>query len=228
MEIFSLQLQIHSSLKELSRFKNFISESSCKHMSDDGYIFRNEILQDFFSDFQKLCLKADARTGKEKQLNQCNLEVNSSSGIKLLTDSMASAAKKIVSSSRGKLSISSCKGKGVLQAGVVEQLNHRLKILEEETETMKKDIFGALEERRNLVNEIIEQFQILQHHLCLQNQVIGETSCDETSCDDTMISNSPKGGRMETGLSEIVCQEPNLSLVTRDLRANMLAFQEPA
>jgi len=35
-------------------------------------------------------------------------------------------------------------------------------------------------------------------------------------------------GRMETGLSEIFCQEPNLPLVTRDLRANMLAFQEPA
>jgi hypothetical protein len=37
-----------------------------------------------------------------------------------------------------------------------------------------------------------------------------------------------QGGKMETGLSEIVCQEPNLSLVTRDLRANMFAFQEPA
>jgi hypothetical protein len=187
MEIFSLEIQIHSSFKELSRFKNFIAESTCKHMTDDGYIFRNKILQDFFSDFQKLCLKADAKTGKEKQLNQCNLEMNSSSGIKLLTDSMASAAKKIVSSSRDKLCISSCKGKGVLQAGVVEQLNHRLKILEEETETMKKDIFGALEERRNLVNEIIEQFQIIQHHLRNQNQVIGETSCD-----DTLISNSPE------------------------------------
>ncbi len=35
-------------------------------------------------------------------------------------------------------------------------------------------------------------------------------------------------GRIGTGLSEIFGQEPNLSLVTRDLTASMLAFQEPA
>jgi len=181
MDIFSLELQIHSPLKELSRFKDFMTASSCKHTTNDGYRFRNEILQDFISAFEKLCLKADAVTGKEKQLNQCNLEMKSSSGINLLTDSVASAPKKI-------LKPPSCsRGKGVLQAGVVEQLNDRLKILEEETETMKEDIFGALEERRQLVNEIFEQFQIIQHHLFLQNQVIGETCCD-----DTLISNSPK------------------------------------
>lgn len=181
MDIFSLELQIHSPLKELSRFKNFIAASSCKHTTNDVYRFINEILQDFICDFEKLCLKADAMAGKEKQLNQRNLEMSSSSGIKLLTDSMASAPKKIAKPP------SCSRGKGVLQAGVVEQLNDRLKILEEETETMKKDIFGALEERRELVNEIFEQFQIIQHHLCLQNQVIGETCCD-----GTLIANSPK------------------------------------
>uniref|UniRef100_A0A2N9J5D6 Uncharacterized protein n=1 Tax=Fagus sylvatica TaxID=28930 RepID=A0A2N9J5D6_FAGSY len=221
MDITSLELGISSSVKELSRFKNFMT--ACKHNTNDGYRSGNEILWDFMNEFDKLRIKVDAMTGKEKQLN---LEMNSSSGIKLLTDSKASASKQIVkpmSCSRGKVCSSPCKGKEVSQAGVVEHFNDRLNILEEETKTMKQDILRALEERRNLVNDIYEQFQIIHSHLCLRNQVMRETCYD-----DTLIANSPKDGRIGTGLSEIFGQEPNLSLVTRDLTASMLAFQEPA
>nr|POE66747.1 hypothetical protein CFP56_63699 [Quercus suber] len=172
-----------------------------------------------------MTVSEDAMTGKEKQLK---LEMNSSSDIKLLTDSKASDSKKIVkpvSCSGGKVcNNSSCKGKGILQAGVVEHLNGRLKILEEETKTMKQDILEALEERRELVNDIYEQFQIIHSHLRIRNQVMGESSYD-----DTLIANSPKDGRIiGTGITEIFLQEPNMPLVTRDLRAGTLEFQESA
>lgn len=190
MDIASLELEIYMSPKELSRFKNFVTTSCKRLITSDGHRVRNEILQDFISDFDKLCFKVHPMTGKEKLQNQCNLEMISSSGIKLLTDATVSSPEKIVkplSGSKGKACVSSCKGKGVLQAGIVKQLNDRLMILEEETETMKKDIFGALEERRSLVKEIYEQFQILQRCLGLRNQVRGETSADDTS-----IANSSK------------------------------------
>lgn len=197
MDIASLELQIYMSPKELSRFKNFVTTSCKRLITSDGHRVRNEILQDFISDFDKLCFKVHPMTGKEKLQNQCNLEMISSSGIKLLTDATVSSPEKIVkplSGSKGKACVSSCKGKGVLQAGIVKQLNDRLMILEEETETMKKDIFGALEERRSLVKEIYEQFQILQRCLGLRNQVRGETSADDTS-----IANSSKVKSFRSG-----------------------------
>lgn len=184
MDITSLVLEISSSV-DLSRFKNFmtVSKGKSKQNTNDAYRSGNESLWDFIKKFDKLCVKADAMTGKEKQLK---LEMNSSSDIKLLTDS-----KKIVtpvSCSGGKVcNNSSCKGKGILQAGVVEHLNGRLKILEEETKTMKQDILEALEERRELMNDIYEQFQIIHSHLRVRNQVMGESSYD-----DTLIANSPK------------------------------------
>ncbi|KAM4100523.1 hypothetical protein ACJW30_05G074500 [Castanea mollissima] len=226
MDITSLVLEISSSM-DLSRFKNFmtVSKGKSKHNTNDAYRSGNESLWDFIKKFDKLCVKADAMTGKEKQLK---LEMNSSSDRKLLTDSKASDSKKIVkpvSCSGGKVSNnSSCKGKGILQAGVVEHLNGRLKILEEETKTMKQDILEALEERRELVNDIYEQFQIIHSHLRVRNQVMGESSYD-----DTLIANSPQDGRIiGTGITEIFLQEPNMSLVTRDLRAGTLEFQESA
>lgn len=189
MDITSLVLEISSSV-DFSRFKNFmtVSKGKSKHNTNDAYRSGNEILWDFIKKFNKMCVKADAMTGKEKQLK---LEMNSSSDIKLLTDLKASDSKKIVkpvSCSGGKVcNNSSCKGKGILQAGVVEHLNSRLKILEEETKTMKQDILEALEERRELVNDIYEQFQIIHSHLRIRNQVMGESSYDDTS-----IANSPK------------------------------------
>ncbi|KAF5453251.1 hypothetical protein F2P56_028167, partial [Juglans regia] len=225
MGAISFELQIHASLKELSRFKNFMTASISKHATYDGYRFWNEILRDFISEFDKLCLKAVAMTGKDKQTSQCNLEKRSSSGTKVLTDSNVSAPKKIVNPQccSSKACISNCKGKGVLQAEIVQQLNGRLKILEEETETMKKDIFGALQESRVLLNEICKQFLIIQRCICLQNPAIGQTCVD-----DTLAANSPKDGKMGAGLSDIIFPEPNLSLITRDLRSNMIEFDELA
>lgn len=192
MVAISFELQINASLEEISRFKNFMIASFGERTTYDGYKFWNEILRDFISEFDKLCVKAVAMTGKNKQTSQCNLEKRSSSDTKMLMNSKASATKKIeehpLRCSRSTAScIGDCKGKGVLQAEIVQQLNGRLKILEEETETMKKDIFRALEESRELLNEICKQFLIIQRCICLQNPEIGKTCVDDTSA-----TNSPR------------------------------------
>ena len=75
----------------------------------------------------------------------------------------------------------SSKGKAVLWGGrsEVEELNERLKILEEETEILKEALFWSMEERKNMMNEIYQQFRVLQFG-CLQTRnhlVIGESSC---------------------------------------------------
>lgn len=75
----------------------------------------------------------------------------------------------------------SSKGKAVLWGGrsEVEELNERLKILEEETEILKEALFWSMEERKNMMNEIYQHFRVLQFG-CLQTRnhlVIGESSC---------------------------------------------------
>lgn len=55
-----------------------------------------------------------------------------------------------------------------VKACEVEQIGRRLTILEEDTRAMKKALFDSLEERKNLVYEINQQFQIINksHELC--------------------------------------------------------------
>lgn len=62
------------------------------------------------------------------------------------------------------------KGNIVSQAGEVEKLNRKLQILEDDTETVKRAFFSSVEERRILIHEIHELFQIIHHFLCLQSK----------------------------------------------------------
>lgn len=62
------------------------------------------------------------------------------------------------SSSEAQISIN---GKAALcSSSEIEELNDRLRILEEETETMKQELFESAEERKTLMNEIYQQFQM--------------------------------------------------------------------
>lgn len=108
-----------------------------------------------------------------------NSEVTkASSGKKPLTTDSKSPA----DCSKGKATTGdSSKGKAVLWCSEAEQLNKRLKILEEETKTMKEALFESMEERNNLLNDIYQQFQQLQGCLFPSNLVIEDNFSDRNS-----------------------------------------------
>lgn len=62
----------------------------------------------------------------------------------------------------------------VFEDGEVEQLNKRLQILGEDGEVIKQAFFSSVEERKRLIHEIYQLFQIIHHFLCLQSLVTGE------------------------------------------------------
>ncbi|XVE89040.1 hypothetical protein DITRI_Ditri19aG0117900 [Diplodiscus trichospermus] len=71
----------------------------------------------------------------------------------------------IICNTRSKACSSLCKGKVVLQASEAEQLNTRLKILEEENEALKQAFLETVVEKKKLVNEICQLLQTLRHSL---------------------------------------------------------------
>ncbi|PON90054.1 hypothetical protein TorRG33x02_140860 [Trema orientale] len=108
--------------------------------------------------------------------------------------------------------------KAVLRGSEVEELNERLKILEEETEIIKDAFFWSLEERKHMMNEIYQQFQLLNRGLQTGNLVLGESS-GVYPFEDRKFRKS---------LLEILGRDPNPCLLTRELKANFLELQEPA
>lgn len=113
-----------------------------------------------------------------------NSEVTeASSGKKPLTDSRVLISEKLPAGCpKGKATTGdSSKGKAVLWCSEVEQLNKRLKILEEETKTLKEALFESMEERNNLMNDIYQQFQQLQGCLFPSNPVIEDSFSDRNS-----------------------------------------------
>lgn len=114
---------------------------------------------------------------------QSEHQYNSEKGKKPLTNLEAASSKtgarnKLpVSFSRSKACGDSSKGnKAVFCGSEVEELKERLKILEEETEIIKDAFFWSLEERRHMINEIYQQFQLLNRCLQTGNLVLGESS----------------------------------------------------
>ena len=81
-----------------------------------------------------------------------------------------------MSCSRVQTCCESSKEKTVLQGSEVEELNERLRILEEETETMKEALFWSMEERKNMITQIYRQFELLHPCQSPRNLVIGESS----------------------------------------------------
>ncbi|XP_057459891.1 uncharacterized protein LOC130750358 [Actinidia eriantha] len=112
-----------------------------------------------------------------------------------------------------------CKGKALTYASAVERIGDRLRILEEEVDVMKRDFIEGMEERKKLMNEISQQFQVLKHYLRSGNHV---------SADGVLIVNPRKNGRGATGLSQLLHWQSNPSLFIRDPGANMGAFEVSA
>lgn len=109
------------------------------------------------------------------------------------------------------------KGKEILQANIiVEELNERLNSLEEENEAMKQAFIETLEERNKLVQEIYRDFQKLHQRHRLGNQVTGLKIWDES-----IIVNSSYEAVMGSGLSQVLFEESNPCIVTRDHSANL-------
>ncbi|PQM39028.1 uncharacterized protein Pyn_36596 [Prunus yedoensis var. nudiflora] len=147
------------------------------------------------------------RIEKERESYRYNLEARSS-GKKPLQDSRTWGAEKAV--------------KKPLLLGCfnneVEELNERLRILEEETETMKQELFESAQERKKLMNEIYQHFQMLE----IDPRYL--VAREFKSTDENTSVNSSQDERMGTSLSDILHQDPHPSLVTRNLRANALAL----
>ncbi|CAK7356961.1 unnamed protein product [Dovyalis caffra] len=167
-QVAALESEICSSPTNLSISKHLKSPaSSSKHKSGDGLRFVNEIGKDFRS----------TDTLKEQKTEMHRLM----NGKNLLIESRASSSNELMeilstNSSRVKARSNSCKGKQVSEASEVEQLSRRLKVLEEENETMKQEFLQHMEEREKVVAEIFQQFQTIHDFLKFENQVHEERS----------------------------------------------------
>lgn len=88
-----------------------------------------------------------------------------------------------------------CKGKELMHASdQVRWLSGRLRSLEEEAEVMNHAFVESLEERKKLINEISHQFRVISRYRVSRNPVT-------------------------TGLSQVLHQETNPSLVIRNRKA---------
>ncbi|XP_020547974.1 uncharacterized protein LOC110011683 [Sesamum indicum] len=96
----------------------------------------------------------------------------------------------------------------------IEQLEARLRVLEEEAEMLKGALLESVEERAKLMNEVNEHFQTIRH--CLRQKEIekGELCGHGVR----IVSTFKDTG---AGLLQILCQESNPSLVNR--RASALS-----
>ncbi|EXB67247.1 hypothetical protein L484_025726 [Morus notabilis] len=113
----------------------------------------------------------------------------------------------------------SSKGKAEMWGSEVEELSERLKILEEETQIIKEAVFWSLEERKSMMNEICKQFQLLQGYLQPKNHLVIKES---------FYVNPFEDGRFRKSLPNIQIPDPKPCLLTKELKANALAFQEHA
>ncbi|CAN6706879.1 unnamed protein product [Malus baccata var. baccata] len=164
------------------------------------------------------------RIGKEREFTRWKLKTLSS-GKKPLQDSSASDSKKteknkllLGGGSTSKALNVSGKGKAVVCTGEVEELDERLRVLEEETETMKQEMLEIAEERNKLMKEIYQQFQMLEiDPRCL-------AAIELKSIDGNTSIYSSQDQRMGVSLSHILRQDQNPSLVNRNLRANTFAM----
>lgn len=135
-----------------------------------------------------------------------------------VSGSNEAAKKLLVNCSTSKMIYSySLKGKEILHANIgVEELNERLKILEEENEAMKEAFIEAMEERNKLVQEIYHDFQKFHRRLRLGSQVTGMKIWDEP-----ITVNPSNEAVMGSGLSQVLSEDSNPCIVTRGQRANL-------
>ncbi|XP_050135883.1 uncharacterized protein LOC126611613 isoform X1 [Malus sylvestris] len=222
---YTVSSKTFSSTKELSRMKCASASTGEEGIGDNCSMLVRQ------------------RIGKEREFTRCKLKTLSS-GKKPLQDSSASDSKKaekkkllLGGGSTSKALNVSGKGKAVVCTGEVEELNKRLRVLEEETETMKQEMLEIAEERNKLMKEIYQQFQMLEiDPRCLAaielKSIDGNTSIYSSQHSYAEMFGSlismhlmdKQDQRMGVSLSHILRQDQNPSLVNRNLRANNLAM----
>ncbi|XP_021813324.1 uncharacterized protein LOC110756230 isoform X1 [Prunus avium] len=193
METVKPEFEICSSIKKLSTWK---CASTSEQRVNNGSMPERQ------------------RIEKERESYRYNLEARSS-GKKPLQDSRTWGAEKAV---KKPLLLGCSTSKAVVCNSEVEELNERLRILEEETETMKQELFESAQERKKLMNDIYQQFQMLE----IDPRYL--VAREFKSTDENTSVNSSQDERMGTSLLDILHQDPHPSLVTRNLRANALAL----
>ncbi|KAL7191485.1 hypothetical protein ACSBR2_023544 [Camellia fascicularis] len=189
------------------------------HSDDDAfdasYSLMNEIIDNF-------SCKAENRRLHQHTYVLSNKEQSSSDSIVASSSNPVSEISS-VNRSGGKL----CKDKALMYGSEVDRLNDRLRTLEEETEIMKQAFIESMDERKKLMNEICQQFRVIRIVLRPRKQVTG----DESTHGVLVVNpHQNRGGGKGTGLglSQVLHQQSNPSIVIRDLRATMEAFEEPA
>ncbi|XP_059642893.1 uncharacterized protein LOC132284781 [Cornus florida] len=162
--------------------------------------------------------EVDSMIGNKRRFDLCTSKASTSSDKEESSDSGASSSNHVA----GKASARHFGGKRhegrkvLVSAAEVKLIDERLRNLEEEAEVMKKSFFESMEERKKLMNEIDQQFQAIHRSLHSKIQFTVERSSD-----GILIINPHKikNGGTRTGLSQILHEESNPSLVIRDLRA---------
>ncbi|XWS19119.1 hypothetical protein CRYUN_Cryun32bG0104300 [Craigia yunnanensis] len=201
IELASSEMELDSSTKKFSGFKNFKAASSSKHTTTSNHSR----------------LKTDASADsivKQEHLFSKFANKGASSSKEALKKSGV-----IISHPRSKDCSSFCKGKVILQASEAEQLNTRLKSLEKENEILKQAFLETEVERKILVNEICQLFQTLGYTLHHQDQEDG----DRSSNGSLIIKPSKEQGggtAASNSLSQVLLEHPG----SEDPKANILAI----
>lgn len=147
MEIASVEFELYSSRKKLSRFKNFGTESNMENT------FNGEV-DDVHRKTYSMKEKKEGSYGNSLAIwIPSDKKAESSCSNRL-------ASKSVMNCSQGKVCSKSYEGDHEVQS-----INERLRVLEKEAETMKQEFTGGLEERKDLMSEISQQFQIMRGRL---------------------------------------------------------------
>ncbi|CAL5327620.1 unnamed protein product [Camellia sinensis] len=190
------------------------------HSNDDAFnascSLMNEIIDNFSS-------KAENRRFHQHTYMLSNKEQSSSDSIVASSSNPVSEISS-VNRSGGKL----CTDKALMYGSEVDRLNDRLRTLEEETEIMKQAFIENMEERKKLMNEICHQFRVICNGLRSKKQVTGDESTHGVLVVNPHQNRGRGGGGTGLGLSQVLHQQSNPSIVIRDLRATMEAYEEPA
>ncbi|XP_022777118.1 uncharacterized protein LOC111318522 [Durio zibethinus] len=152
-EFASFEMELDSSGKKVLEFKNFKAASSTMHTTTSN---QSRLKVDF---------SVDSIVKQENLFYKFRNEEASSS------KEVVKKSGVIISQNEARISF--CKGKVALQASEAEELNTRLKILEEEYEILKQAFLETVVERKELVNEIYQLFQTLRNSLHRKDQEDG-------------------------------------------------------
>ncbi|XP_030470921.1 uncharacterized protein LOC115689095 [Syzygium oleosum] len=103
-----------------------------------------------------------------------------------------------------------------IRVAQIKVFDERLKILEEENNTLKRTFFEAVKDRRRLADEIYEQFWIVDRTLHARDQFRGTSAPSVVS-----KSKDLEIRRTGTGLSLVLCQYSNPLVLSKECRTTI-------